>query len=498
MLTGCGVSDSRPRDANPAASQLPVPQGMERHRDARGFTVAKPAGWQVAGNDAGEIWVSEPGTGVFALMRARDADGDLSRWMRGALLQRERWVRHVHAAAVEAVTPQAARAGYVVTDAKGTQLRVQSIAVRHGSVATVFIAAAPSDRFEQALPTLAAILSSVRFEPGTVSAGASAPPQLRYETWRDPQQLAFTVDRPHGWSAFGGAKDFGFVTDFIFAFSSPDNLTMVFHGDPLRETFYLPTEMYDSFGWREGGRYTQDGQNYFTVLRPQPLDQLAQRSLQAMLQTQVRIERGRARPDIVRQRQQANQMVGARSGFTDAAEFEFSTGDGRRGFVALSISGFSEAQVGGAGTWAVDGFSGYIAPEARQAEGAAVLGRLLGSMRANMQWLVVKKKFNEIDAARMRDYQAQAAQQQDQYMQERAHSMAQVQGGRLNVLGGTVDLIDPETNERMQVKNTSQYYFRVTPTPTGGEVVVGSDVSRNDAPLDLRQMLQVGIDVPFP
>ncbi len=472
---------------------------LQPHRDQRGFTVMKPANWQVMGDDAGQIWIVEPGSGVFALMRAREASGDMNRWMRRGLMQGERWVRDVRAAAVEPINASAAKAGYVITDADGVEKRVNVIAVRNGSIATVFMAAGPLDRFDRALPTLSAVLDSVRFEAPEPRRRAPALPQMQFEEWRDPVQFAFSVAKPRGWNAFGGLREFGFTADFIFGFSSPDNRVMVFHGDPSRETYYLPNPTFDSFGWREGGRYTQDNQNFFTVLSVQRLDVLASRSLQALLQTQVRLLGGRARPDIVQQKQQAHRLVGASSSpIADAAEFEFETNDGRAGFVAISITGFSEAAVMGAGTWSVDGLSGYVAPRERQAEGAIALGRLLGTIRTNPQWWAIKNGTDRIDFGRIQQYQAEIGQIHERYMRARAESQAQIQGGRGDLLSGTVEIVDPNTGERATVQNLSRYYYRVTPTPNAGDVVVGTNINDNPAPLDLRAMLQVGVDVPYP
>jgi hypothetical protein len=507
LVSACGANDA-PRQATiataygVATAEARTPPGslpLQPHRDPRGFTVMKPANWQVMGDDAGQIWIMEPGSGVFALMRAREAGRDMNRWMQRNLMQGERWVRNVRAAAVEPVNASAAKGGYIITDVDGAEKRVNAIAVRHGSIATVFIAAGPVATFERALPTLSAILDSVRFEPQQARGRARALPQMQFEEWRDPVQFAFSVAKPRGWNAFGGLREFGFTADYIFGFASPDNRVMVWHGDPSRETYYLPNPTFESFGWREGGRYTQDNQNFFTVLSVQRLDALAARSLQAMLQAPVRLKGGRARPDIVQQKEAGHRMVGARSSpIADAAEFEFETSDGRSGYVAISISGFSEAAVMGAGTWSVDGFSGYVAPPERQAEGAIALGRLLGTIRTNPQWFAIKNRIDRIDFERIQRFQAEVGQMHEQYMRERAESQAQIQGGRGDVLSGTVEIVDPNTGERATVQNTSRYYFRVTPTPTPGDVVVGTNINENPAPLDLRAMLQVGVDVPYP
>jgi len=60
-------------------------------------------------------------------------------------------------------------------------------------------------------------------------------------------------------------------------------------------------------------------------------------------------------------------------------------------------------------------------------------------------------------------------------------------------LGGTVRLVDPQPGETFQAGGQSRYFFRVV----GQGGVVGTDTDFNPAPdLDMRRLLQVGVDVP--
>jgi hypothetical protein len=60
-------------------------------------------------------------------------------------------------------------------------------------------------------------------------------------------------------------------------------------------------------------------------------------------------------------------------------------------------------------------------------------------------------------------------------------------------LGGTVRLVDPQTGETFEAGGQSRYFFRVP----GQGGIVGTETDFNPAPdLDLRRLLQVGVDVP--
>ncbi len=124
---------------------------------------------------------------------------------------------------------------------------------------------------------------------------------------------------------------------------------------------------------------------------------------------------------------------------------------------------------------------------------------MLGSVRPNQHWLTARKGFTDSVAAQFARFNADSAQRQRQFIERRDFSNRQVQGRRIDVLGGTVSLVDPVSGEHTTVRNTSLCYFRVDPDPsTGDPSIVGSDIARNPAPLELRQMLRVGIDVPYP
>ncbi len=149
--------------AEPAA-----PLGWSAHRDAAGFTLQKPQAWQVQASGAGEIAVSAPRGTAAALVRARSVPArvDLTQWLQQHYAATEPGLHNVHMLKVQSQGPHVARAAFDY----GSNLfqgRASVIAVRHGDVATVFVAAAARDEFAARLPELTRILDSLRFDAGS-------------------------------------------------------------------------------------------------------------------------------------------------------------------------------------------------------------------------------------------------------------------------------------------------------------------------------------------
>jgi hypothetical protein len=134
------------------------------HRDAAGFTLHKPTDWRVQSSHAADIVVSAPHGNAAALVRARSVPphADLAQWLQQHYAATEPGLHNVRMRKVASRSQHVAHAAFDY----GSQVfqgRASVIALRHGDVATVFIAAAARAQFTQALPELSRILDSVRF-----------------------------------------------------------------------------------------------------------------------------------------------------------------------------------------------------------------------------------------------------------------------------------------------------------------------------------------------
>jgi hypothetical protein len=64
-----------------------------------------------------------------------------------------------------------------------------------------------------------------------------------------------------------------------------------------------------------------------------------------------------------------------------------------------------------------------------------------------------------------------------------------------DALTNTARLLDPQTGQTFEAQADSRYFYRVpnAHTPT----IVGTEVDSNPDPVDMRRMMQFGVDLPY-
>lgn len=467
----------------------------QMYTDPKGFAILRPSGWMVSSPGLAEIWVVEPGYRSFALVRGRRVRGDLAAWMQRGLMSSEPWVRQVTAQVVQPERTsvqgtRAARATYRIVDAQGARKRVQVVAVQFGEFATTFIAAAPDDRaqFEGALPRLAAILDSLRFAParrggGGGGGGGNALATLRWMPWMDPVERSFTTEIPQGWGVQGGMTRNGSKPLVAYQVLSPDRAINVFVGHPGLVTYVVPNQTIASLGGSPG-------------VPIRPFTSAAQMGAEIANQRYgaVQVTGVRPRPDLAQQIRSGPAMGGSVN-VADAADLELRLADGRVGAMTVSVSGNDVPGI--AASWFVNHVYGFIAPPQQAGLAGGVLARMIGASRTNPQWFMVETRMNQIDTQRYLQYLEQSQAQQAQMVNARWNQQVQQVGAMNDLLGNTVQLVDPQTGERAQVTASSRYYYGANDPHIPRDAVVGTDVQVNPDPIQLRQMLQVGTDLPY-
>jgi hypothetical protein len=151
------------------------------YHDSVGFSLQKPAAWQVQAGRGGEIAVTEPRGTAAAMLRARvvPARDDLAQWLQQHYAATEPGLYNVRMLTAEARGAQVAHAAFDY-GSNVFQGRASVVAVRHGDVATLFVAAAARSDFAQRLPELTRILDSLRF--------GSALPALQFARWTEHRE----------------------------------------------------------------------------------------------------------------------------------------------------------------------------------------------------------------------------------------------------------------------------------------------------------------------
>ena len=468
------------------------------HRDPAGFSVQKPAAWQVQAGNAGEIAVTDPRGTAAAMVRARvvPARADLAQWLQQHYAATEPGLYNVRMLKAEGRGPQVAHAAFDY-GSNVFQGRASVIAVRHGDMATLFVAAAARAEFAQRLPELTRILDSVRF--GGTDNGKGAAPQrpqaaLQFARWVDPYEQAFSADLPAGWRTEGGLRRSTWNVRLAFTSTSPDGAMQLFSGDmAVPRMFIEPNATIASLGYREGQVFGQGGADGQMILRFQPAESFGAQLVRNRFGAQV--TSSRPRPDLA-EIARRNPLLQHGPSAATAADIEFTLRDGRIGVLTLTTfggAGLAGAQVGS--SWWADGVHGFIAPAGGASTAAGAMARMLTSARENPQWAA-----GEADHQRRMSSQYQAYLRWSQDLQrktitQRWQADETRQRDVRDLLGGTVRLQDPTTGETFEASAQDRYYFRVkgADRPTA----IGSDTDFKPVrDLDLTRLLKIGIEVP--
>lgn len=472
------------------------------HRDPAGFTLSKPAAWRVQSTAPGEIAISDPNGVAAALVRARivPAHADLAAWLQQHYPASESGLRNVRMLNVENRGGGVAIARFDYGDAVFVG-RASAVAVRHGDVATVFVAAAMRDQFAQRLPALTRILDSVRFGAGQagavpkqVSAAEHAsPPQLalQYVRWVDPMEGAFFVELPAGWRHEGGLRRTTWNVRVVLTSTSPDGALHLFNGDgSVPRMFIVPNATTRSLGNVEG---QYKGPDAMMILPFQRAEDFGAHLVRTRFHAQVTAVR--ARPDLVEIARRNPLLAGGVSAAT-AADVEFRMNDGRAGVLTLTTFGASTANVGT--TWWADGVHGFVAPPGRTAQAATALARLLATFRQNPQWASGERDHQQRMSAQYQAYLDWSRDLQQRTLAQRWNSDEERQRGVRDILGGTVRLRDPTSGETFEASARDRYYFRVVNAKDAQQpTVLGSDTDfKPVSGLDLTRLLRVGSEVP--
>lgn len=458
------------------------------HRDPAGFSIQVPLGWQVQSSRLTDIAAGDAQGRSVALVRARPARGDLGRWLTQDYPRSEPGMGGYRVDGVQATGPDLAQAWIRYTNPQGLAKRARVVVVRRGDMATVFVASAPADLLVQQMPVLARVLDSVRFEAPRAGAPAARPPPRAYARWVDPRESAFAVELPAGWRTQGGLQRTPWNRRVVYQSTSPDGAAMLFAGDAtMPRIFILPNEITTRYGQ---GSHSTWGPDAMFIAPFQTAEQVG-----AMLVTRRfggQVTATRPRPDLV-EITRRNPLLPPGTSAATAADVEFRLNDGRIGVLSLSTFGNTTAGVGG--NWWADGVHGFIAPPERAAQTGLALAHLVASTQVNPAWAQGERQHGLRLGQQYTAYLQHAQQLQQQTIAQRWASQDAIQRGRRDVLGGTVRLQDPQTGEVFETTASDRYYFRVTQAdrPT----VLGSEVDTRPLPqVDLRRLLQVGVDVP--
>ena len=288
---------------------------------------------------------------------------------------------------------------------------------------------------------------------------APAAPSVRWATFSDPVEHAFTIELPAGWSARGGVRRMSAVEVRAWAAAtSPDGSIELFFGDPDVPIYTQPSPLLRAGGFHEGMVYSPGYGQQFVVM--------AYRAGAAFASEwgSGRIGKGcggvtaigaRPLPQATRQIDMAYAAGGVRT-HIEAGEANFDCtqrGIPAKGYV-FAATELVETQ--GSALWNVKVLAGFIASAARAPDAAALLSHAVASFRIDEAWAArasataakvsqIVTETNKVVSESIREpFEAMGA----------AHDRTRTGFGEATL--GVRTYVDPNTHERRTMPNSAE------------------------------------------
>ncbi len=467
--------------APPAPASPPPAEPMTRRDDPRGFSLATPPGWSVQALDEGFIVARSPGGAeavIVVPIFARETT-DAATWARQAPRHLAPVLPGAHIARFEAVPGRTgevrAELAWQSPEGPGRARMLASVVGRSGML---YVVAAPAARFEARRPTLLGILRSVRFAQPTRPVQAP-PARVRYTTFRDPNEGAFTMQVPAGWKVEGGlARLSALDPRSILRASSPDGAIHLLGGDTRVPAFVTPTPMLEQTGFTEGSAYSPGYGQTFQVMRYTGGAAFARHYVQQFVAPAVQnlaFMQVRDRSELAARLNALYRQAGAATGAMtrlDCGDVSFTFTDGDRPCEGYVFAGTMLTEMQGTGTWQVSDLYGFLATREAAPRAARILGHVVASVRLNPEWVRMQQGVT----ANVSDIVSQTSRAvskiiQDTYETTQA-ARDDVARKWSNTTLGLTDLRDPETGETWRVAAGRNYYWR---RAGDDQTIVGTD-----------------------
>ena len=356
-----------------------------------------------------------------------------------------------------------------------------------GTVAYFYLAGARETDFRQKQGDLAKILESFRL---VGPAGGASGGGLRFVSFADPKEGAFTVEVPAGWKTSGGLfRASPFVTHGAIETDSPDGQTRVVMGDPL-----LPTSFQEYLPGAPPWSVQPEGTNVLgnIVHRYMTGTQYCQYYVQSRIPSfcsDLQITGMKDNPPELMALALSRDPTLANTQFT-IGSVSFSCreqGRPKTGYcVAMTKRSIPRPQlqlpfIG----WRVDGLFAYIAPPEGIAQAEAVMLRIRDSVQVNTQW-----GMREIQGAGARSRIISGATQEIAGMAESGQRYRDAVDDRIarlrsNATLGVADVVDPGTGRHTTVDSGSGYYW-----VDHRGIILGTNVDTSPG-VDFRRLLEL-------
>ncbi len=350
----------------------------------------------------------------------------------------------------------------------GVAVQARAMVAVRGGAGTLYVLAAPAEKFRTVLPQMVKMLESVR-----MGSGGSG----KYKRQVEPRENSYSAEFPEGWRAELGLFRAG-AMDTRYEASAVTQGATVFVGDRNLGNYIVPTQFMASLGFREGSMYNASGISASMLLRYLPGAQMGNYWLNQRLRG-ARVLSQRERPDLAQQvGAQRYRLGNPMRAMLHAGEVNFEF-QGQQGQVMVVTEVYPSADTQ---SWTVVSLYGYFAEAARQGEARAAVAHAMGSWQVNLQWLAMERKYQRIDAENAISTIREINDIYRRTMAERGEVNDRIARVRGDLLAGSFRVVDPVTGETGTVQATSNYYYRVL------------DPNSPPEPVNLRRLLRVDWD----
>lgn len=451
LLAGCGGGGEREGSGSPGPARGDDDK-LVRHVDPRGFELSAPKGWRVA-TDAG------------LLITARSPDEArlvaIAPFLSPTAVSPERCLARAPltfaslfpSARLGRLRPREGQALATLTFRTGARRgRATLLCALSGRAGVLYAIAAPSEDFAAARTPLVRILRTLRFT--APRQGRPVDTSLRYRSFRDGAEGAFSVEVPAGWTTDGGLirRTALEVYPRVNAVA-PGGRLRVFMGLRNPRTYALP----NAAGVPEGADLPYAGAT-LRVARYVPGPRFARSLAGAAVGCEgARVLRAGARPGVSSAIVAAFRRVGLNVAY-DVGDVRFAcTNEPRRGYV---VAATLLAENGAVGTWYVDRIFGYRSSAQAEEIAKAAVKRMIDSFRFDAEWQTRQQQTTAEVAAINRQTNEEISAIIESTYEQRQTVVNEAYRKWSNATLGQTDVRDATTGEQYKVQSGQNFYWR--------------------------------------
>lgn len=345
-----------------------------------------------------------------------------------------------------------------------------------GVNAMLYAVGAPAALFENYRGTLLGVLSSFRFT------GAAAESQnagsIVFEQWTDPNEKAFSLNVPQGWTVQGGLIRASAIDPRQgVQIMSPDQTLYIQLGDTTIPSFINPSDSLAFMGFTEGTTYNPGyGSADMLILTYRSGPQFAQWYVETVFSTTCQnfsVESVAERPDLVQAFYpvaNATPVYGMQTEMT-GGEVTFTCNvDGTpvRGYYYAVIFAIQD-RASGSLFWNVMGLGGYITTPENELIARSVLSEAIGSFRVDLNWAQRQSETTMAVSQIITETNNQISQIISSSYASQQQTLDEVYDDQSDMMLGLTDVVDPNTGETWTVEAGHNYYWR------RGDALAGTD-----------------------